>query len=44
MFIVLPGQGTDTGVKGAIKVEWVRKGDLWERMKRGLDQACHWFQ
>lgn len=34
MFIVLPGEGTDSGVKGAIKVEWVRKGDVWEQMKR----------
>lgn len=34
MFIVLPGEGADSGVKGAIKVEWVRKGDLWEQMKR----------
>lgn len=34
VFIVLPGEGADSGVKGAIKVEWVRKGDLWEQMKR----------
>lgn len=34
MFIVLPGEAADAGVKGAIKVEWVRKGDLPEQMKR----------
>lgn len=34
VFIVLPGEGADSGVKGAIKVEWVRKGDLLEQMKR----------
>lgn len=28
VFIVLPGEGADSGVKRAIKVEWVRKGDL----------------
>lgn len=40
MFIVLPGEGADSGVKGAIKVEWVRKGDLWEQMKRaGIKHA-----
>lgn len=34
VFIVLPGEGADSGVKGAIKVEWVRKGDLLEQMKK----------
>lgn len=46
VFIVLPGEGADSGVKGAIKVEWVRKGDLLEQMKKkkrgggaGIDRA-----
>lgn len=34
VFIVLPREGADGGVKGAIKVEWVRKGDLPEQMKK----------
>lgn len=34
VFIVLLGEGADGGVKGAIKVEWVRKGDLPEQMKK----------
>lgn len=34
VFIVLPGKGADSGVKGAIKVEWVRKVDILEQMKR----------
>lgn len=34
VFIVLPEEGADSGVKGAIKVEWVRKGDLLEQMKK----------
>lgn len=42
VFIVLPGEGADGGVKGAIKVEWVRKGDLLEQMKKkggaGIDR------
>lgn len=34
VLIVLPWEGADSGVKGAIKVEWLRKGDLLEQMKR----------
>lgn len=42
--IVLPGEGADSGVKGAIKVEWVRKGDLLVQMKKGLDHTRYWPQ
>lgn len=36
---MLPGEGADSGVKGAIKVEWVRKGDLQVQMRKGLDHV-----
>lgn len=44
VFIVLPGEGADSGVKGAIKVEWVRKGGSVGANKKSLDQAWHWSQ
>lgn len=44
VFIVLPREVADTGVKGAIKVEWVRKGEIVGANEKGPDQACHWSQ